>query len=111
MINNDNGITRICKDLGRIKLVKKVFEEAKKADPGAMLLINDFNTSQAYEILIEGCLEAGVPISAIGIQSHQHQGYWGLEKLREVWRDFPISAASAFYRKYSDFRTPYASGN
>ena len=84
----DNGITRICKDLGRIKLVKKVFEEAKKADPGAMLLINDFNTSQAYEILIEGCLEAGVPISAIGIQSHQHQGYWGLEKLREVLERF-----------------------
>lgn len=84
----DNGITRICRDLGRIKLVKKVFEEAKKADPGAMLLINDFNTSQAYEILIEGCLEAGVPISAIGIQSHQHQGYWGLEKLREVLERF-----------------------
>lgn len=84
----DNGITRICKDLGRIKLVKKVFEEAKKSDSEAMLLINDFNTSQAYEILIEGCLEAGVPISAIGIQSHQHQGYWGLEKLREVLERF-----------------------
>ena len=26
----DNGITRICRDLGRIKLVKKVFEEAKR---------------------------------------------------------------------------------
>jgi hypothetical protein len=29
-------------------------------------------------------LNAGVPISAIGIQSHQHQGYWGREKLEEV---------------------------
>ena len=49
-----------------------------------MLLINDFNTSVAYEILLEGLLEAGVPISAIGIQSHQHQGYWGLDKLNDV---------------------------
>jgi GH35 family endo-1,4-beta-xylanase len=31
--------------------------------------------------LIEGCLEAGIPIDVIGIQSHQHQGYWGIEKL------------------------------
>ena len=37
--------------------------------------LNDFNTSINYEILIDGCLNAGVPISAIGSQSHQHQGY------------------------------------
>ena len=80
----DNAVTRICRQLGRIRLVKKVFDEAKSANPGAVLLINDFNTSQAYEILIEGLLEADVPISAIGIQSHQHQGYWGREKLQAV---------------------------
>ena len=40
------------------------------------------------EILIEGLLAAGVPISAIGIQSHQHQGYWGLEKLNQVLERF-----------------------
>lgn len=80
----DNAITRICKQYGRIKLVKKVFDAAREENPDATLLINDFNTSQAYEILIEGLLEAGVPISAIGIQSHQHQGYWGLEKLLQV---------------------------
>lgn len=84
----DNGITRICKEYGRIKLVKKVFDEARKINPNATLLINDFNTSQAYEILIEGCLEAGVPIDVIGIQSHQHQGYWGSEKLYEVLERF-----------------------
>ena len=47
-------------------------------------MLNDFNTSISYEILIDGCLSAGVPISAIGIQSHQHQGYWGKEKIEEV---------------------------
>ncbi len=80
----DNGITRICKELGRIQTVKEMFASAKAANPEAILLINDFNTSAAYEILIEGCLEAGIPIDAIGIQSHQHQGYWGLEKTRKV---------------------------
>lgn len=80
----DNAITRICKDKGRISLVKEVFAAAKESNPDATLLINDFNTSVAYEILLEGLLEAGVPISAIGIQSHQHQGYWGREKLEEV---------------------------
>ncbi len=80
----DNAITRICNDQGRIRLVKKVFEEAKACNPEAVLLINDFNTSEAYRILLEGLLEAGVPISAIGIQSHQHQGYWGLEKTHDV---------------------------
>ena len=80
----DNAITRICNELGRVPLVKKVFEAAKECNPEAVLLINDFNTSAAYERLLEDLLEAGVPIGAIGIQSHQHQGYWGLEKLQDV---------------------------
>ena len=80
----DNAITRICKEKGRVALIKEVFLQAKEANPNAVLLLNDFNTSIAYEILIDGCLEAGVPISAIGIQSHQHQGYWGAEKLEAV---------------------------
>lgn len=84
----DNAVTRICRDLGRIRLVKEVFAAARESNPGATLLINDFNTSVSYEILLEGLLEAGVPISAIGIQSHQHQGYWGLEKIQDVLSRF-----------------------
>ena len=84
----DNAITRICKEKGRIALVKEVFAAAKESNPNATLLINDFNTSVAYEILLEGLLEAGVPIGAIGIQSHQHQGYWGREKLERVLERF-----------------------
>ena len=80
----DNAVTRICKDKGRIQLVKEVFEMAKSCNPDATLLINDFNTSEAYVILLEGLLEAGVPITAIGIQSHQHQGFWGVDKIHDV---------------------------
>jgi len=84
----DNAVTRICIEKGRVGLVKEVFAAAKESDPEAVLLINDFNTSEAYAQLIEDLLEAGVPIGAIGIQSHQHQGYWGLEKLNTVLERF-----------------------
>lgn len=80
----DNGITRLCKEKGRIKTVKAMFDAARAMNPKATLLINDFNMSQSYEILIEGLLDAGVSIDAIGLQSHQHQGYWGKEKIHEV---------------------------
>ena len=84
----DNAVTRICIEKGRVGLVKEVFAAAKESDPEAVLLINDFNTSEAYAQLIEDLLAADVPIGAIGIQSHQHQGYWGLEKLNAVLERF-----------------------
>lgn len=80
----DNAVTRVCRDIGRVGIVKETFAAARAANPAAKLLINDFNTSASYEILIDGCLQAGVPIDVIGIQSHQHQGYWGAEKLEQV---------------------------
>jgi endo-1,4-beta-xylanase len=76
----DNGITRICRELGRIPMVRMVFDAAREANPHATLLLNDFDMSAAFECLIEGVLEAGIAIDALGLQSHMHQGYWGEEK-------------------------------
>ena len=84
----DNAVTRLCKRYGQVGLVKEVFAAAKAANPDGTFLINDFNTSPKYEELIEKCLDAGVEFSAIGIQSHQHQGYWGKEKLYDVLKRF-----------------------
>lgn len=84
----DNAITRICKQYGQVNLVKEVFDAAKAANPDSVLLINDFNLSDKYAELIDKCLEAGVPISAIGLQTHQHQGYMGLAKLEEILKRF-----------------------
>jgi len=84
----DNAITRICKEYGQVTLVKEVFQAAKRANPNAVLILNDFDTSKDYEILIDKCLQAGVPIDVIGIQSHQHQGYWGAEKTHDVLARF-----------------------
>ena len=76
----DNGLTRLCRELGRIDTIRQTFDEARAADPGATLLLNDFDLSSAYECLIEGCLEAGIRIDALGLQTHMHQGYWGEER-------------------------------
>lgn len=84
----DNGITRICKSMGRINLVRAVFEETRAANPAATLLLNDFDMSPAYDILVEGCLEAGIKIDVIGLQSHMHQGYWGVEKTLSILERF-----------------------
>ena len=60
--------------LGRVGIVAATFEAAREANPGATLLLNDFDMSADYERLIEGCLEAGIRIDALGLQSHMHQG-------------------------------------
>lgn len=84
----DNAITRICKEMGRIQTVKTMFETARAENPNATLLINDFDMSDAYDILVEGCLAAGVQIDVIGLQSHMHQGYWGVEKTLKILERF-----------------------
>ena len=76
----DNGISRMCRDLGRIETIRTTFEAARAANPSALLLLNDFDMTTAYECLIEGCLEAGIEIDALGLQSHMHQGAWGEDK-------------------------------
>jgi endo-1,4-beta-xylanase len=84
----DNGLTRLCQAMGRIETVKAMFAAARLANPSAVLLINDFDVSPAYDILVEGCLAAGIQIDAIGIQSHMHQGYWGVEKTLQILDHF-----------------------
>jgi endo-1,4-beta-xylanase len=84
----DNGITRLCRELGRIELIRTMFDETRCINPQATLLLNDFDVSPAYDILIEGCLAADVRINVIGIQTHMHQGYWGVERTRSVLKRF-----------------------
>jgi GH35 family endo-1,4-beta-xylanase len=75
--NGDNAITPLALAKGRIAMIRMAFEEARATNPRATLLLNDFDLSSAYECLIEGVLEAGITIDAIGLQTHMHQGYWG----------------------------------
>ncbi len=80
----DNGITRLCQALGRVETVRLAFDTARQANPGATLILNDFDMSADYEHLVEDCLEAGIAIDALGLQSHMHQGYWGIARTQDV---------------------------
>jgi len=73
----ENAVTKLAYAKSRIEMVRLAFEEARAANPHAYLLINDFDLGSGYECLIEGCLEAGIAIDAIGLQTHMHQGYRG----------------------------------
>lgn len=73
----ENGISRLARTIGRIPTIRLAFDEARSANPSATLILNDFDLSSAYECLIEGVLEAGIQVDAIGLQTHMHQGYWG----------------------------------
>jgi len=84
----ENPIRKLCRRMGRVKLIQRSFELAGQANPKATLLLNDFMTTPAYEALIRDCLAAGVKIDVIGIQSHMHAGYWGAEKLWRVCERF-----------------------
>jgi GH35 family endo-1,4-beta-xylanase len=82
--NGDNAITPLARARGRIFMVRMAFEEARAANPAATLVLNDFDLSSAYECLIEGVLEAGIKIDAIGLQTHMHQGYRGEDEMRHT---------------------------
>jgi GH35 family endo-1,4-beta-xylanase len=77
-------VARLCADLGQVELIKRAFQCARSANPAATLLLNDYDTTDKFATLIDRCLQAGVSIDVIGIQSHMHQGYWGAAKTEQV---------------------------
>lgn len=83
-----NPLAQWCAKLGRVELIKQTFAAARAADPKATLILNDFDTSDKYEALIRECLDAGVPVQVIGIQSHMHSGYWGAQRSWQVCERF-----------------------
>lgn len=77
-----NAVTRLARSKGRVEMVRLAFDTARDANPSARLVLNDFDLSEEYELLIEDCLAAGIRIDALGLQTHMHQGYRGEE---QVW--------------------------
>jgi endo-1,4-beta-xylanase len=80
----ENAVTKLAQARGRVAMVRLAFETARAANPDARLVLNDFDLSADYEHLIEECLEAGIEIDAIGLQTHMHQGYRGEEQVRSI---------------------------
>ena len=80
----ENAVTRLARRKGRLEMIRMAFEAAREANPSARLVINDFNLSADYERLIADCLDAGIPMDAVGLQTHMHQGYRGEDGIREA---------------------------
>jgi GH35 family endo-1,4-beta-xylanase len=80
----DNAVTRLCNHLGRERLLREVFAAVRAENTSSILVLNDFDVTPAYEEVIERSLDEGVDFDVIGIQSHMHQGYWGMEMLQDV---------------------------
>lgn len=77
------AIEQMYKRLGRVGVIKRAFDAARRANPKAILVLNDYDTSVANELLVEECIVAGVGFDVIGIQSHMHTRYLGKEMTLE----------------------------
>jgi GH35 family endo-1,4-beta-xylanase len=84
----ENPLTPVAKDMGAVELIRRCFGRARRANPNATLLLNDYDHSAAFERIVERSLDAGAEIDAIGIQSHMHKGYLGDEHIWEICERF-----------------------
>jgi endo-1,4-beta-xylanase len=82
-----NGILKI----GLDQYLRRAFKAARDANQDAKLIINDYRTDEAFENKVLSVLVDDKKSSlydVIGIQSHMHAGFWGIEKVWEVCNRF-----------------------
>lgn len=82
-----NGILKI----GLEQYLRRAFKSARDANPDAKLIINDYRTDEAFgnnvlSVLVDD--KKNPLYDVIGIQSHMHAGFWGIEKIWEVCNRF-----------------------
>lgn len=84
-------LTRAIDEAPLGEYLRSAFRAARKANPAAVLLINDYRLDPVYEsrVLAELVDEKGEPLyDAIGLQSHQHGGARPLAEIWEVCERF-----------------------
>ncbi len=88
---NAPRLTQAISQMGVGEYVRTAFQTARRANPHATLVINDYRTDPAYADKVISPLvgENGKPLyDVIGIQSHMHGGYWGAARAWEVCERF-----------------------
>jgi endo-1,4-beta-xylanase len=74
--NGNNGNDSVFRRLIGEDYIDRAFRAANAADPDALLIYNDYNTegmnakSNAVYQMVQGMLQRGVPIGAVGLQMH-----------------------------------------
>ena len=90
MINQVPKLTELGQMKGEIELAKASFAAARKANPEAILLINDYIVDDRYAAVVEKLVDdSGKPLyDVIGIQGHMHSGTWNNARIWEVCERF-----------------------
>ncbi len=76
---NSPKLTQAIAEMGVGPYVRTAFQTARRANPQATLVINDYRTDSAYaeKVITQLVDKSRKPLyDVIGIQSHMHQGYW-----------------------------------
>jgi len=84
-------LTEAISRMGIGAYVREAFKSARKANPKAILLINDYRTDPSYaeKVISKVVDDNGQPLyDVIGIQSHMHGSYWGAQRAWEVCERF-----------------------
>ncbi len=84
-------LTEAIRKMGVGAYICRAFQTARKANPKATLIINDYRTDPAYveKVISKLVDENGQPLyDVIGIQSHMHGGYWGAKRAWDVCEQF-----------------------
>jgi len=84
-------LTEAIRKMGVGAYVREAFKSARKANPKATLLINDYRTDPSYaeKVISELVDDSGQSLyDVIGIQSHMHGSYWGAHRAWEVCERF-----------------------
>ncbi len=83
-------MSRAIRALGRAEWTRKCFLAGREAAPSAFFLINDYDTSEAYEEVIRALRkeDGSFLCDAIGIQSHMHGRVWTAGDVKKVCRRF-----------------------
>lgn len=85
--DNAPVLTQAITDMGVAAYVRQAFAAARKANPKATLLINDYRTDPSYENKVVTRLvdaQGKATYDVIGIQSHMHGGVWNTRKTWDV---------------------------
>ncbi|MFQ6036345.1 MAG: endo-1,4-beta-xylanase [Sedimentisphaerales bacterium] len=84
-------LTAAIRRMGVGAYVRQAFTAARRANPQATLIINDYRTDPAYaeKVISELVDKNGKPLyDVIGIQSHMHGHYWGAKRTWQVCEYF-----------------------
>jgi GH35 family endo-1,4-beta-xylanase len=82
------SLLHVFEKYGTNSVINHAFKLARQANPKAQLVLNDYETTRAFERTIRRALDSGANIDVIGVQSHMHEGYWGVEKTWEICERF-----------------------